>query len=164
MTACTLGSSSLSTTYTRWMCSPTICKQQFVCLPVGWDGGTVRQGRRSGGRAFCPRRLPGGCPRPNPHPVQQLAQPWVVLAGVAVPPPITARLQTPVPPPTLCRSSRSFVSRLTVNSWMSPLVGPPERLADAKKGCLVWRGGWMDVGGWVGLWVGRRQGAGGASR
>ncbi len=38
--------------------------------------------------------------------------------------------------PTLCSSWLSSVSALQVNSWMSPLVGPPLRLALAKKGCL----------------------------
>lgn len=48
-------------------------------------------------------------------------------------------LQQPLP--TFCSIWLSSVSALQVNSWMSPLVGPPLRLALAKKGCLCKQGG-----------------------
>ena len=68
-------------------------------------------------------------------------------------PPPTHQHTTP-PHPTLCSSWLSSVSFLQVNSWMSPLVGPPLRMALAKKGCLRrgFGGGRRGWDGWE--WVG----------
>ena len=131
MTACTRGSSSRSTTYTRWMRSSTICACTGASeARVGW----------SQSRCWLLNRHAVDAVLHYLHAVQQaqaLQSGWRTVQH-------NSTLQQPLP--TFCSIWLSSVSALQVNSWMSPLVGPPLRLALAKKGCLCRRGGNMRPG------------------